>query len=461
MKMPENIDAETYVLGCALQSHRAVDQVVAGLKEEMFAHLDNRLIFNAIVYFFSKDMKVDPVSVAAYIEEQSAGKSNLAQLYYMSSLGHSDDVTYYIGLIKDAYKKRECIRTFQMEAKRLAEQNADFEDVAQKVTAKIDALSVDQEHEIRDAEEVLLRNFEGTGMSLIEFVEMQQEKRIRGEDTLRGITTGYPILDATINGFCKGHFIVVGARAGVGKSNFVINLLYNQLLLKRKVVFFSMEMTADEVYLALVARRAGVDMQAAIMGYRKELHNLGLDAEDFQKMVEAIHLIVEDKQSVLVDDASFADTLQFKAKARRYVRSENPDVMFVDYLTLMKGAGKHGTKQEEVQEISQTLRQVAKELKVPLICIAQLNRKSEDENRAPRKSDLRESGQIEQDAHVIMMLARPELQDPHNKPGGLEVHIVKNRFGNQRVIDYYADFAKSTIKECLTVSEEIRKANET
>lgn len=214
-----------------------------------------------------------------------------------------------------------------------------------------------------------------------------------------GLATGFRDIDRLIGGMRPGNMVVIAGRPGHGKSSLAMNLVENAALAGHGAGVFSLEMTAPELSDRLVTGCAGVALRSLQAGYGKP--------EDFLALMTAAARLV--KTNVHIDDSAALSIAQIRARARRMRRQHDIELIVIDYLQLSRGTHRHAKREEEVSEVSQGVKAMAKELQVPVVAVCQLNRLADGEDRTPRLSWLRESGQIEQDADVVGFLVRPEL----------------------------------------------------
>jgi replicative DNA helicase len=259
----------------------------------------------------------------------------------------------------------------------------------------------------------------------MECVQKRQEAFKNGTSVQSGIPTLFRDLDKIFGGFKAGHSIIIGARPGVGKTTIACNLIVNLCSVSDTPIgVFSLEMEKSELFSKIVFLHSEVDQRTFEDG--------SLNGERYQDLFLSSHKI--SKFPVFIDDTAGLNTALMYARAKLWKKKYDVKIIFIDYLQLLKAVGKFPNKNEEIGEVSRFLKKMAKDLKVCIVSLAQLNRDSEKNSR-PISSDLRESGQIEQDADAIFMLHNPSSIDKYNKPGILEVCVTKNRFGKEGVVE--------------------------
>lgn len=255
------------------------------------------------------------------------------------------------------------------------------------------------------------------------FVE-KVKKAKESERLIAGMETGFLELDTLTLGFEKGSFILVGARPGMGKSSFMLSMAMNMAKAGKKVVIFSLEMSANQCLERMSAILSGVELRKIRTGM--------LSQEDWGKFIQAC--LELDRMGIVLDDAGNRTTLEIRSIAQL----EKADVVFIDYLQLITPFTKKQSRQEEVAEISRTLKLIAKDLNIPVVALVQLSRQTEHRSdRRPTLADIRETGQTEQDADIVMFLYRPEYykkNPPPEEVGIAEVIVAKNRQGRQGTV---------------------------
>lgn len=254
------------------------------------------------------------------------------------------------------------------------------------------------------------------------------EKGEAEEGTVFGVPTGFPSLDGLTTGFHPGQFIIIAARPGMGKSTLAIDFARHAAYRAGKsIMFFSLEMNKTELAQRIVSAESRVELANVRSGK--------LSLEEWEKIAEISERFLD--SNLMIDDSPNMTITQIRSKALRQKNSEaGLDMVIVDYLQLMRSAGRVESRQQEVSEISRSLKLLAKELEIPVISLSQLNRGSENRaDKRPLISDLRESGSLEQDADIILLIHRPEATDPNERPGQADLILAKNRNGGTDSID--------------------------
>ena len=412
---PQNTEAEASILGSILIDSDSIFEIAEFLRPEHFYATKHQLIYEACLDLFEKRQPIDIVTLSNQLKKKKAlskvgGSGYLANL--SSITPSSANVKAYAQIVKSGYTKRELI----------------------KASAKINDLAFDdamEEKDIIDKTEQLLYSVSKDTITkdylhikdvLAQTFEKMDELH-KNKGTLRGVPTGFPSLDKKTNGFQESNLIIVAARPSVGKSSLASNIA--QFAATQKgvgVIIFSLEMSAEEIADRMIASEADLDMFKLKTGNMTE--------EEYGKMGEAYGVLSE--APIFIEDTPGISVLELRTKARRLAMEREIGMIVVDYIQLMRGRNLDNRAQE-VAEISQSLKNLARELKIPVVALSQLNRQVENRGGGPQLSDLRESGAIEQDADIVIFLHRP---DDENRQS-IELIIAKHRNGPTGKIDLY------------------------
>ncbi len=421
--IPQDAQMEFTLLARMLKSINALNEAMYELKGSDFFDPRHQAIFSSMKIIYSMDCKLELETLLPVLKDNFPLHADMGYLQTLNFYGSSDEseFKFFIKEIKRFSMLRQILHISQ-ECNSKVTKNSDPLAIQFEVLQNFEnIMNNTQDSNIKTLHEIGSENFSESNLDFLKFVESQMEKYALGISTLRGLPTGFQRLDNSICGLCPGHFIVIAARPGVGKTTFALNMMRNIASRKIPIGFFSLEMTSEEAYQKLAAIASGIPANSIRDGT--------FSPSLFQDLVSAYHEIAE--LPIFIDDQSSLPVSQLIARTKRMIDANAIKVLFIDYLGEVKGEGKFGTKQEEVASVSKALRHLAKSCQIPIVCIAQLNRQNETENRAPRKSDLRESGQIEADAHSILLLYRAG-QDNIKSPKDLcDVIIAKNRFGSE------------------------------
>jgi replicative DNA helicase len=416
---PHNIEAEESVLGAVMLSADAANVALETLRSEDFYKPAHQTIWEAITALFDGNQPIDPVTVADWLRrseslERVGGVSAITRL--MESVPSTSNVDYYADIVDETSIRRRLLRA-----------GGEVGAYALKGDIPIDQALDSAEAEVfAVAERRVGEGLEPVGTMLKTALERIEALGDAG-GAVTGTPTGFHELDAILAGIHPANLIVVAARPGMGKSTLAINIAANIADHKRPVALFTLEMSREEVVHRLLASLAGVDASKIKTGQ--------LDVDRWRKLSQASSKLYE--MPFYVDDSHDLTVTSIRAKCRRLKRKGGLELVVVDYLQLMQGPRAAENRQQEIADISRSLKNLARELQIPVIAVSQLNRQLESrENKRPRLGDLRESGAIEQDADVVLFIYRDDYYDQGNPEtaGIAEVEIAKHRAGARGTI---------------------------
>jgi replicative DNA helicase len=415
---PHSIEAEQAVLGGLMLDNRAWDAIADRLVADDFYRRDHQLIFEAIADLAGKSEPSDAVTLSEWLERKGLADQT-GGLVYLAGLVRDTPSAANIRAYADAVRERSTLR-------RLIQVGGEIAASAFEPAGREAGDIVDQA-ERRVFEIAESRNKSGSG-----FVPLKDElgKVIDRLDILHqnsgsitGVSTGFGKIDEMTAGLQKGDLIVVAGRPSMGKTTFALNLAENAAFgsAKARVGIFSMEMSREQLAFRMISSLGRVDQSHLRTG------NFG--DEEWSRINGAINLMKG--APIYIDDTGALTPTEVRARARRLKREHGLDLIVLDYLQLMQVAGTKENRATEISEISRSLKALAKELAVPVIALSQLNRSVEQRtDKKPVMSDLRESGAIEQDADIIMMIYREEVYDPNTPRKGIaDIIIAKQRNG--------------------------------
>lgn len=421
---PQNIDAEMSVLGSMLLSKDAIGDVVETITEKDFYKPIHADIFRAIVKLYGKGEPADPLSVGHELErngdlERIGGKLYLDTL--ISSISTPANAVYYAGIVREQAQLRALVEV----GTRITQlgYTTDGADVEKLIdTAQAEVFAISDRHEAS--------SFQHLSELMPEVVAELEMNENRDDGALRGIPTGFRDLDAKLNGLREGQMIIIAARPGAGKSTLAMDIARTAAIKHDKAaVYFSLEMSRNELAMRLLAAETDIFLDKMIKGKLK--------GEDWSKIARALERISE--KPLIIDDSPNMTMAEIRAKCRRLKQLHNIQLIVIDYLQLMSSSGGRAreSRQQEVSENSRLIKLLAKELEVPIIAVSQLNRNAEArENNVPKVSDLRESGSLEQDADVILLIHRQDLyREEAARDGSAQVIIGKQRSGPTGTVD--------------------------
>lgn len=433
---PQSIEAEQALLGSIMIKPDSLYEVIEYINAEVFYDPRHAIIFEAISDLFTESSPVDLLTLKDKLQvkkqlEQVGGEEYLASL--ATSVPSAANIEHYANIVHSRFIKRQLINA--------------SEDIA--------GIGYDEATEsevaIDQAEKTIFTISQSLGSS--EFHDMNQLARDAGErlmalqdggDKLRGIPTGFESLDRKLSGFQPSDLIILAARPSVGKTSLALDFVRKiSVNHKKSIAFFSLEMSKDQLIDRMLAAESRVDYWKMRTGTIK-------DQVDFGALQDAIGRLSEAK--IHIDDNSYNNILRMKSAARKLKRKHGLDMVVVDYLQLMAPvkSGPNVSVVQEVTEISRGLKQLAKELEVPVIALSQLSRNIEHRGNdaRPKLADLRDSGSIEQDADLVMFIHRPKQEEEQAGRGSqTELIIEKHRNGATGVVELFFDAEKTTFHE--------------
>ncbi len=437
--LPYDEYAERAVLGAMLINNNYANEVFSEIAPSDFHRNSNHVVAAAINKLINDGTTADIVTISGHLDRQNDLKIAGGHEYITSLLdGIPDniDITEYIKTILELSSLRQIILASANVMKKGTEEGADSKSILVDLQEDLIKISNYQDKEgFHSTEEIVP-------------IAIDQIENIQKHGNSNGITTGFTEIDKMTGGFQKGDLIVIAARPSMGKTALALNIVANMAIKNEKSVgFFSIEMNEMQVMMRLLALRANINLSQLIQGKKKltgpEWQQLNLAASEFRK------------SDTHIDDSAVLSIIEMKTRARRLQREGNLDIIFVDYLQLMKVSGdnmrRSDSRAQEVAIISSSLKAMAKELNIPVVALAQLNRSPEQRGGASegapkyQLSDLKESGAIEQDADIIMFLHREEQYNKDtDRTGEADVIIAKQRNGPTGNIKlaYISEFTK-------------------
>ncbi len=411
---PQSREAEVGVVGAMLFDEQALMKGIEVLRPEFFYNDNHRRIFDALVHLFEKNQPVDILTVSEELKKNNSfemigGTTYLT--YLTSQVPTSAHVEHYARIVKEKYLLRNLIdksTRIVQECFQAGDNVQGLIDSAEKMIFEV------SEHQIQ-GKAVALKDIIHGSMETIDRLYQRREH-------VTGLASGFHEFDIKTAGLQPSDLIIIAGRPSMGKSAFVSALCEHAgIILKKPIVFFSLEMSKEQLVQRMLCSHARVDAQRVRTGY--------LSHQDWPKLTSAAGKLSE--SPIFIDDTPGQSVLEIRAKARRLKMQYDIQLVVVDYLQLMQGGGRVESRQQEISEISRSLKAIARELRVPVIAISQLSRAVESRTgNRPQLSDLRESGAIEQDADVVVFLFREEYYNPtEENKNRAEVIIAKQRNG--------------------------------
>ena len=430
---PHSPEAEKTVLGGILINNKNLNVVLSIISIEDFYKEGNRRILEKIAQLVDRGLPVDLLSLSEELKkagdlDEIGGASYLSSL--MDGVPKSLNVEYYAQIIKEKALLRRLILSSAKIISSSYEQREDADQLLEEAQASI----------IEVAEQRIKPGFVPVGALTEPALDVIDSLRGR-QDAVTGIPTGFRDLDSLTSGYHNSEFIVVAGRPSMGKTALCLNTsLYIGLRTDFSVGFFSLEMAKEQIAIRLMCAEAQLDIKKVRTGFigEREFERLKLSAEELSKA------------KIFIDETPSLTIVEMKAKARRLKMEHNLNLVFIDYMQLMRPGSRFENRTQEISYISRSLKELAKELQIPVVGISQLSRAPEKGRRepVPQLSDLRESGAIEQDADVVIFVYRPEFYRPEdeNLRGIAKINVAKQRNGptgmvNLAFIREYARFA--------------------
>ena len=411
---PQNVEAEVALLGSVLLEDEAIAQAVEVLSPDHFYKDSHKKIFQGMINLFSENKAIDLVTLTERLGhdgamEEAGGPEYLA--FLTTAVPTAANLLYYARIVKEKYILRHLISN----ATQIV---TDCYDTTEDVEGLLDRA----EKAIFD---IASKKFSGGIIPIKDIVRNQIEvidRLYQRKEHVTGIATGFHEFDTQTAGLQPSDLIVIAARPSMGKSAFMTCIAEHVgMVLKQPVAIFSLEMSKEQLIQRMLCSRARVDAHKVRTGF--------LAQSDWPNLTSAAAKLSE--APIYIDDTPGLSVLELKAKARRLKTQFGIKILMVDYMQLMQGAAGSESRQQEISDISRSLKGLARELGVPVIAVSQLSRAVESRvDKKPQLSDLRESGAIEQDADVVVLLLREEYYNPtEENRGKAEVIIAKQRNG--------------------------------
>ncbi|MEI8149504.1 MAG: replicative DNA helicase [Actinomycetes bacterium] len=414
---PQDLVAEQSVLGGMLLSKDAIADVVEIIKERDFYRPAHELIYDAILDLYGRGDPADPVTVVAELTKRgdiarAGGAPYLHTL--ISSVPTAANAGYYARIVRDRAILRRLVEAGTKIVQLGYSEEGDVDDAVDSAQAEVYQVT-----ESRMSEDYIQ-------LSQLLPAALDEIEAISAGVTREGVMTGFKDLDALTNGFHAGNMVVLAARPGVGKSTLGLDIARHASIKNGDTsVIFSLEMSRSEITMRMLSAEARVGLNNIRSG--------SLSDEEWGRLAKRMGEISE--APLFIDDSANLSLMEIRAKARRLKQRHNLKLIVIDYLQLMTSGKKVENRQQEVSEFSRNLKLLAKELNVPIIAISQLNRSPEQRSdKKPMLSDLRESGSIEQDADVVILLHRDEMYDSQSRSGEADLIVAKHRNGQTRTI---------------------------
>lgn len=420
---PQNIEAEQAVLGAMLIDKEAIAKATELLSADDFYREAHRVIFSAMLELYNKNEAVDMVTVTEILKRDNK-LEDIGGIAYITSLANvvltAANVKYHAEIVAEKSVLRQLVRVSTEIAAMGYEANDDVGTLLDTAESRILEISNrKKKNDFTPINDILMDSVQSI------------ESLLQNKGGLTGLPAGFADLDKLTSGLHPSDFIILAARPSMGKTALALNIVQNVALRAHKVIggeprsvaFFSLEMSKEQLVNRMLCAEAGIDSQRLRVG---EMHD-----EDWTHLWDACDTMSRAK--IYIDDTAGITAMDMRSRARRLKAEHGLDLIVVDYLQLMQGSGKRnnsGDRQQEVSEISRSLKALARELDVPVLALSQLSRSVESRQvKRPMLSDLRESGSLEQDADIVAFLYREDYYNPDTENKHTELIIAKHRNG--------------------------------
>tara|TARA_Y100000739_G_scaffold8661_1_gene7635 strand:- start:57 stop:1541 length:1485 start_codon:yes stop_codon:yes gene_type:complete len=466
---PQALELEEAVLGALMIDNESLSDTIDSLQPEYFYKPDNQKIFEAIINLFNNSKPVDILTVSEELKRMDALDSVGGMIYISqltNNISSSSNTEFHARIIAEKFIKRSLISI----------SNNIIGDAFNDTIDIFDLLNTAEEKLFNVTEGTLRKSYDKMSVLIkgaLDNIEVLRQK----EDGLSGVPSGFTKLDRVTSGWQNSDLVIVAARPGMGKTAFALSMARNIAINHEKAIgFFSLEMSSEQLVSRLIASEAELSASKLRRGDLKDYEMVQLH-EKIKQLSDA---------QIYIDDTPALTVFELRAKARRLVKNHNVEIILIDYLQLMSAGGNAGNREQEISTISRSLKGIAKELKIPVIALSQVNRGVESRtgtgSKRPMLSDLRESGAIEQDADIVTFIYRPEYYKIYEWDNGddsrsqAEIIIAKHRNGaleNVRLkftaefakfsdIDYFDNFSSNLEDESMisTVSSSMNNEND-
>ncbi|WP_315168370.1 replicative DNA helicase [Metaclostridioides mangenotii] len=417
---PHSVESEQSILGSILLDKDAMITVAEIINPDDFYKEAHKIIYESMVSLSNKSEPIDIITLT----EELKGKGHLTDvggISYITSLSTvvptTSNVKFYTDIVKEKSVLRKLIKASNDIIKLGYEKSIKIEDVIDQAEKKIFDISQEKaSDDFKPINEVLMDTYD------------MIEQLYTNKSDVTGVTTGFKDLNKKMNGFQRTDLILIAARPAMGKTAFSLNLVQNAAIKgNASVAVFSLEMSKEQLVQRMLSSQSSVDL--------KRIKTGTLGDSDWPRIIDAMAVLSDTK--IHIDDTPGIKISELRSKCRKLKIEQGLDLVLIDYLQLMEGDGKNESRQQEIAQISRSLKILAKELNCPVIALSQLSRAPEQRaDHRPMLSDLRESGSIEQDADIVMFLYRDEYYNADSESKNIcEVIISKNRHGETGAVE--------------------------
>jgi len=426
---PYNPTAEQSVLGSILMDKECIGTVIQTIQSDDFYDSRNKEMFEAMMDIYSHDRPIDVITLAEQLRQRGTFEKIGGELYIAdiaNSVSTSANVKFYAKIISDYSIRRKLISVSSDISGLAYEGNENIENIIDVSEQKI--FDISQKRDKKDFKSV---------RDLLSISFSHVSERAASDAKYTGIPTGFHKLDEMTSGFNKSNLILVAARPSMGKTSFALNFAqYAALKANAKVAIFSLEMSNEEIVNRMWFSEAMVESEKIRSG--------NVSVEDWGRLTTALSVLSPAK--IYIDDTAAVTPMDIKSKCRRLMAEGGLDMIVIDHIQLMQSSRRSDNRQSEITEISRSLKMIAKDLEIPVVVLSQLSRASDKrDDKRPVLSDLRESGAIEQDADLVLMIYRDDYYNKATEhPGEAEILVRKNRNGSVGTVylNWQGEFTK-------------------
>jgi replicative DNA helicase len=419
--LPHNLDAERSVLGAILIDNEAFNVAASVIDARAFFRDAHRRIFDRMVALAERSQPIDLVTLKEELEragelDEVGGPAYIAAL--LDGVPRTTNVEYYARIVKEKSTLRHLIYSANQILANAYEADQDADLILDEAESAIFSVADDR-----------IKSGFVPMRELVKDSFPKIEQLFEHKSFITGISTGFADIDKMTRGFQRGDLIIVAARPSMGKTSLVLNVAQHVATTRQVAGFFSLEMSKEQLFMRMLASEAKID------NYRLMSGQIG--QKEYGNITHALETLSD--AQLYIDDTAGAGVLEMRAKARRLQAEQGLDLLAVDYIQLMTGRGRFENRTLELASISRSLKGLAKELNVPIVVLSQLSRAPESRSdKRPQLSDLRESGALEQDADVVILIFREEMYKQSNEPaetdGIAELIVAKQRNGPTGVV---------------------------
>lgn len=442
--LPQNIEAEESLLGAILIDSESIFRIVDIIKPDDFYKPLHQLIYQAILELFDRHDGIDLVTVTNHLREKGQLDAIGGPAYLLHLINRTPslaNVTGYAKIIREKKARRDLIGLSHEVGRLAIEEERPAEELLDEVEGKV----------FRIAERVYPYEFSHIS-SLLEDAYLRIEELHKQDKKLRGLATGYPLLDEYLGGLQNSDLVILAARPSLGKTALALNIARHLAVEEGiPVAFFSLEMSKDQIVDRLLASEAGVSLWRLRTGklyYEGEINELAMVSQAMDKLAQA---------PIYIDDTPSLHTLHIRSMSRKLKHQVGGvGLIVIDYLQLLRSHKNYDNRVQEMTEISKSLKELAKEMNLPVLALSQLSRAPEQRiSQVPKLSDLRESGSIEQDADVVMFIHRPRDSGQVAPSNQADIIIAKQRHGPLGVVNLYFEPETASFYSVETNVQEI------